>query len=175
MKFLLQPLIVSSAIIIIVIVGFTFIFNWQISDLDAQTVQIASQKADLQKKIALLSSLGDLKSQSGAVAQYQQEMDAMLPSSDQLLDFPNWLDGLSRINSVSMNFTFQGNQTPPTQSAPGYIIFNISLGGKLQDIINFMNAMEISLPRYMINFQTINLNQVGSSTQVTINGQLFFR
>lgn len=175
MKFLLQPLVVSSAIIIAVIVGFTLIFNWQISNLDSQTAQVASQKADLQKKIALLSSLGDLKSQSAVAAQDQQEMDLMLPTSDQLLDFPNWLDGLSRINNVSMNFAFQGNQTPPAQSAPGSISFNLSLGGKFTDIINFMNAMEISLPRYMINFQKINLNQVGSNVQVSVDGQLFFR
>ncbi len=175
MKFLLQPLIISSVIIVVVVAGFALVFNWQISNLDSQTVQIASQKSDLQRKIALLGSLGDLKSQSSAAVQDQQEMDLMLPTSDQLLDFPNWLDGLSRINNVSMNFAFQGNQTPAVAPSPGYISFSLSLGGKFQDIINFMNAMEISLPRYMINFQKINLNQVGADMQVTITGQLFFR
>ncbi|MCL5733559.1 MAG: hypothetical protein M1334_02765 [Patescibacteria group bacterium] len=112
-KFLLQPLIISSAIIIAAIIGFALIFNWQISDLNNQAAQIVSQRADLQNKIALLSALGDLKVQSAQANQDQQKMDALLPSSDQLIDFPNWLDGLSRINNVNMNFSFQSNQTPP--------------------------------------------------------------
>lgn len=174
-KFLLQPLIISSAIIIAAIIGFALIFNWQISDLNNQAAQIVSQRADLQNKIALLSALGDLKVQSAQANQDQQKMDALLPSSDQLIDFPNWLDGLSRINNVNMNFSFQSNQTPPTNSAPGYIGFDLSLSGNLSDIVNFMKAAELSLPKYMINFTKINLTQVGSSIQVSLEGQLFFK
>ncbi|MCL5733218.1 MAG: hypothetical protein M1334_00945 [Patescibacteria group bacterium] len=175
MKVLFQPLVVSSAIIIAAIIGFALIFNWQISDLNSQAAQIVSQRTDLQNKIALLSALGDLKTQSAQAIQDQQKMDALLPTSDQLLDFPNWLDGLSRLNNVNMNFSFQGGQTSPTESAPGYIDFNLSLNGNLSDIINFMKATELSLPKYMINFTEINLSQSGSGVQVSLGGQLFFK
>jgi len=178
MAYLKNPVIISSAIIIIIFVVFITISSWQTNQIAQEAANIQSQKSDLNNKISMIDSYSTLKSQSAQAATDQVILDAYLPPSSNLINFPTWLSQISQVFNVSINFSF-GSQSPPMGNNPGNVTFNLVISGATQDAINFLKAIEANSSQFLISLSKININSGGTkenpTVTITVAGELFFR
>lgn len=99
-------------------------------------------------------------------------LDNILPAPDNLIDFPKDITVWASQNNIDVGFSFL-KETESKDQEPGYIPFLLTGAGRLQDIFNFIRAMEGS--RYFIQFNQYDLvSDLGKYT-FFINGQIFSR
>lgn len=154
-------------ILALVLVGVTW---WLGFDISRRVSSIQQNKKDLTFRSSASEALLFLKSAGEQAAVDRLFLENLLPTQDKLIDFPKDLDGLARINRVDMDFNF-GEEAPGGEATPGHIAFNIIVKGELNNILNFLRAMEGS--RYLMEFNAYNLTVEGKNYQAMINGKVF--
>ncbi len=170
-----RELIVSLAIVGGSILIFASILYFLSEDLSFQAEKVVADRALINQRAAILGALADLKKDASQADIYKRAMDKILVLQDQLLDFPHWLDGLSRAHQVGLSFSFQGSQVPPQGETPGYIAFSLDLTGKLGDLIDFLKDVEFQSPRFLVSLDNVGLTKGDSAYRISSQGRVFFR
>lgn len=166
---LLKHLGIASAFIVI-IVAIIIVLNF---DINKRMKRIETRKLEAAAQAQAIFVLSDLKKESiGAKSDYAL-LQAALPDRDQLISFPRELDQLAKLYKVDLGFAF-GNETPSTDSQPGSIRFTLSLGGTLDDLIDFMKKFESNA--YFISLSSVDLSKKeGSRFALGTSGEIFTR
>ncbi len=76
--------------------------------LGSISAKIAREKGFMAQRTDAVGLLAELKKVAPEAEPYKQAMDSLLPTQDQLLDFPRYLDALAKNYSLSVSFNFQG-------------------------------------------------------------------
>ena len=148
---------------------------WMSGVLGARVGEISAERSAVERQTQLIGSLAALKTMAPEVSKYKQAFDALLPAKDELVNFPEWLDGLSRAHQVSKTFSFRGDPIPASGSQAGSIGFALDARGAYNDLTDFLKDLEFKAPRYLVNFEDFDLKRDGSMYHISIQGRVFFR
>lgn len=137
--------------------------------------QIAAARVAIAKRADLLANLAEIKSTSVEAAAYQKKINSLLPSQEQLLNFPQALAPLASARGVSLSFSFSGTPTLPQSDSPGVATFTLDTSGTLDALELFLNDIEARATRFLISIDGFSLFQGGSGYALNIQGRVFFQ
>lgn len=100
----------------------------------------------------------------------KQFLESILPQQDKLINLPRELSSLAKQYNLEMAFAF-GSEMAGSETTPGYINFNLVLGGAKNDWIAFLKALEKS--RYLIEFDAFSITGSDKDYKLSINGKAF--
>lgn len=153
----------------------TYALYYFSKSMNERADKIALTRALIGMRTRGLENLAELNRQAPIAAGYQQVLDLLLPTQDQLLDFPRWLDGLARTYHLNVRATFEGNQANPTESSPGAAAFSLTVGGEYREIMSFLKFLEVDSKRFLISFTKVELNRSENTFNAKTRGLVFYR
>lgn len=155
--------------VVIVSIGLYFLS----SNLDAQASKIIADKALIARQVALLGSLAELKEDAPQAAAYTTAANTLLPSRDELINFPQWLTTLGQSHNVSVSFSFQGGTVPATDAAPGSDGFSLTVNGAIADLSAFLDDLEVHAP-FLVTIDSFDLvNNGAAGYRLSAQGKVF--
>lgn len=167
-RFIKQLIIALVGIVIIATI--IIILN---SDINKrmQRIELRQKESLLQTQAILI--LSELKKESEIAKTNYALIETALPTRDQLISLPRELEQLAKKTSVDLGFSF-GSETPSTDSQPGSIRFTMSLGGAMNDLLNFLKVFETN--KYYINLSSVDISKKeGDRFSLGTTGEIFTR
>ncbi|MBI2623732.1 MAG: hypothetical protein HYW65_04170 [Candidatus Liptonbacteria bacterium] len=149
--------------------------GWFAADVSVQAGRVAQDRTLIRERSASIAVLAELKRNSARALQYEQKMNAFLPTQEQLLDFRRTLENLARVRRLTLNFSFQGGQTLPRGGAPGTVGFALDVAGASIDVLGFLKDVEVTPPRFLAAFDTFSIEQNAKTYRLFAGGRVFFR
>ncbi len=149
--------------------------GWFAADLSTQRSKVVQDRVLIRERSASIAILAELKRNAVQALRYEQKMNAFLPTQEQLLDFPRTLDNLARVRKLTLNFGFQGGQTPSQGNAPGAVSFALDVNGTFNDILGFLKDVEVEPPRFLAAFDTFDIVRSVEGYRLFTQGRVFFR
>jgi Tfp pilus assembly protein PilO len=141
----------------------------------ASSQKISSTRMEIAKRTDLIVNLANIKNTSAEAEIYQQKMNSLLPSQEQLLNFPQALGALATAHGVTFSFSFRGTLTLPTALTPGVAGFSMDTNGTLDQLKIFLNDIEAKASRFMLSVDTFDLSQTATAYSMSIQGRSFFQ
>ncbi len=141
----------------------------------ASSQNIAKARTAIAKRADLLANLANIKNTSDEADIYQKKINSLLPSQEQLLNFPQALGALATAHSVTFTFAFRGTPTLPTATVPGVAEFTMDSSGSLDQLKLFLNDIEVKGSRFLLSIDTFDLSQSASGYSLNIQGRSFFQ
>ncbi len=170
-----RRLLVGSAIIGGSLLFFSLALFLLSGDLESRAGKVSADRALVSKGAAAISVLANLKKGAPQTVPYKQAIDKILVSQDQLLNFPKWLEGLSRTRRIALAFAFQGGQVASRGDLPAYIPFSVDLGGRLDDLKDFIEDIEFREPKFLLTLDSLDLTRKGADYRIVSQGRVFFK
>ncbi len=143
--------------------------------ITVQAQKVSDSKNAIRAHSDLIEGLANQKALSPDVKKFEQAINLILPSKDELVNFSKWLDGLSRAHSVNVSFSFNGDAVPSTGSNAGYIKFTLNISGGYANLADFVRDVELRSAKYTTSFDSFDLKRNDNSYTSVINGRVFFR
>jgi len=160
---LTKKLLINFLIIGILGIGLIFL-GW---NLDKQTQKIKKQHQDLADRSAEISLLVQLQNQSSQADVDLGILENVLPSQDQLFDFPKELESLAKQMGIGFGFNWFSNQeTVASLSRSGRLGFALAVQGSWPKILGFIKSLEAS--RFLINFQSFDFSNSGADIKAEV-------
>lgn len=141
----------------------------------AMSKSVAEGRVRIAKRAELLGNLAQIKTMGSEAAIYQQKMNSILPSEEQLLNFPQILSSLASTRGVSFSFSFRGAPTKPQGTSPGVVAFTLDSSGSMDALDLFLNDIEPKATKFLISIDSFNLSESGQDYAINIQGRAFFR
>lgn len=157
------------------VAAFGVLLYWMSGVLDSQTAKIVAARNAIEQQAQLVASLAALKTAKPEVEKYRQALDALLPVKDDLVNFPSWIDGLSRAHQAGATVAFKGKAVPAAENQAGSIGFSLDAQGIYGDLVDFLKDVEFKGPRYLVTLDNISIKRSGSAYHASVNGTVFFR
>lgn len=170
-----KHLLLSSGVVLAAIAIASAALYYLSNDLDAQATKIISDKTLVAQQSAVVSVLASLKSDAVQAAQYAAAMAKLLPSHDELIGFPQWVNALGEKHEVSVSVVFQGNNTAVTASSPGSDGFSLNATGAAGNLVDFLSDLETQAPGFLLAIDSVDLTSGGSGYQLSLRGRVFSR
>jgi len=146
---------------------------WFVNDIAHQADLIAKSRGLIQQREKLFEILAQFKKIGPEIDAYSSRLSRLLPTKDDLLDFPRQLDTMARVYGVSLNFTFQGETKTPENL--GALSFTIDARGSYGNIVKYIRALETESPQFLITLANVDLSQTTDGYRASSQGQVFFR
>lgn len=157
---------------IVIAAGVLFFLS---GDLSSQAAAIAADRAVIQEKTNAVADLARLEADAPQAAQYQKEIDQLLPTQYGLVDFTQWLSQLGAKYSVTTDAAFQGSVVPPAGVTPGMAQFSFSAEGSPTDLIAFLGGMNATSSGYLISLGSFNVTNSENNEKIAGQGTVFFQ
>ncbi len=170
-----RSLIVSLIVIIAAFVVSAVAFYILGIRLNSISSEIGTKNGLIAQQIGVVDILTNLKKVAPEAEPYKQVMDSLLPTEDQLLDFPRYLDALAKNYGVSLSFNFQGEPRKAQKDSPGSLGFALNLTGQLSNNLEFLKALEAKSARFLLVVQNFGLSRVGGGYNMRLQGLVFFK
>ncbi|MCP6720406.1 MAG: hypothetical protein KJI72_03775 [Patescibacteria group bacterium] len=168
-KRLTTELVVSLITIGVLVIGLLF-FGFNVGKF---TKKIVAARQELAERATSLQSLAILRSEySNKGEPYLNVLYNIIPLKDELIDLSKDFQSLAASERLDYGFTFVG-ETPATPGNLGSVRFSLSLGGSLNQLIDFIENLQNF--RYLINLENIAMSGGASQTSMDIKGSVFFR
>lgn len=167
-RFIKQLIIASASVafVAVIIILLNFDLNKRMSRIEARKAQ-----ALLQSQSILI--LSDLKKEAVLARADYELLENALPTRDKLIALPRELETLAKAHNIDLGFSF-GSETPSSEGQPGSIRFTMSLGGGIDDLLDFMKAFEANA--YFINLSSVDLAKKEESRfSLGTTGEIFTR
>jgi hypothetical protein len=145
------------------------------NDIAGQTQKIVNDKTEAAQQAAVLGILAQLKSDAPVAATYTAAMNKLVPTHDDLIEVPGWLNTLAANHNVSISFSFQGGNAPASESSFGTDGFTLSVEGAPSDIAAFLADMETNSPKFLLSVTSFNLMSNGSGYSLSVQGVFYSR
>lgn len=164
--------ILVAIIIVLAFGGGIIFFQAKIADSAGQIVKTREILAD---KTQTLQTYSGLQIEYNKKAKkYLDILYNIVPARDQLIDLRQEFQSLASKENLNFGFTFSpGDESSLAPGELGTVGFSINLKGNLDELLGFMQLLEKF--RYLVALDSIVLNRSGSSVQMIINGQVYFR
>ncbi|MBI4085003.1 MAG: hypothetical protein HY432_00650 [Candidatus Liptonbacteria bacterium] len=170
-----RELIIRISLIAGSLIAFAAIAYFLSGAIEGQAKKVSSDRTAINKRSQLIENLASQRITSEEVKKYQQAINLLLPQKDDLVNFSSWLDGLSRVRQISMNFSFSGEMVPSNDTSAGHIRFSLNANGEYANLMNFLRDIEAKAPRYTTVFDDFDLKRAGGNYSIIIGGRVFFR
>lgn len=139
------------------------------SDISKRTEQIIQAKRDLLFRLQSTETLALLRRDSQGAKNYTYELNNILPSRDQLINFPRDLAIIARQNKIELNAGLGKESVSDGNLAQTN--FNMTGQGSSDNFIAFLKSVETA--KYFINLDSIDFIQQGNTFRALINGRVF--
>lgn len=154
---------------------FLAVFMYIQNSIKGDLTRIHAARTVIKTSHESVKYLTELKNQAPLAEQYGAQLSLLLPKKEELLAFPKWLDGIARANNVSFKFGFQGENNPSSSGAPGNVDFSLAAEGTMENLRNFINAVESRSNRYIVDLESMNFEGNSQKYNLTSGGKLFFK
>lgn len=148
---------------------------WMNQRIVEETKKISENRFAFMQYSRTIDLLAELKRAAPVVKSYQEKMNLLLPKKDDLVEFPRWIDGLSRVNKVSHNFAFQGSMVAAQEKEPGSMGFTLDVSGANENVRNFFRELELRSNRFLTSVDSFDLAESVEAVRVLARGRIFFR
>ena len=142
------------------------------SDITSRVVAIQKLKQEVAFRTQAIESLVVLKEESQKAERNSDLLKNILPTSDALINFRREINLLAAQNKIDLGFTF-GVDSPATDVQPGFINFQMTPSGQLQNFINFLKNIEQGA--YFVELNSLDINRTGKTFAGAITGRIFSR
>jgi Tfp pilus assembly protein PilO len=170
-KKLLVNLGINFGITVVICVLMVIVF----SDLKSVGKSIETAAKAITDRTQAMSSLNLLKKDADKAGELANQLRNALPSRESLFSFSEEINRLARDMGLTSNFIF-GNEIPSgTPSSPSKAEFMITVSGRYEQVLSFMNAFESS--RYFTRVKNLEFLSQGINTtayQAILSGEVFF-
>lgn len=148
-----------------------FLFN---SNLKKSGEKIKSLESDLFSRSNAVQRLSFLKSQFNNLGgAYLNVLYNVIPTKDDLINFPGEVQTLAASENVSVGFAFIG-EPGGTENNTGFIPFTMTISGNsLDHLLKVVNAFQRF--KYIIFFDSFSFGSLNSNPSVNIKGRALFR
>lgn len=170
-----RSVLVSSSIVLASFAVFSVGLYFASNNLSKEAEQVVINKDLLGRRTRILESLAELKRAAAEAELYQAQMDLLLPTQDQLIDFPRWLEGLARVHGAKVAFAFKGGGAEPTERSAGFTPFTLRVEGTYGNIVEFLKEFEIQSQRFLLTLEGVELVRSGNIHQFSTEGRVFFK
>ena len=170
-----RELIISISLIAGSMLVFGMAVYFLTDAITTKAQKISSDRTSIGNRSELIGGLAEQKASSPEVKKFQQEINLILPVKDDLVNYQSWLDGLSRVHQVSINFQFSGETAAAADSSPGYIKFVLSANGDYTGLTNFIKDVEYKDARFTTKFDDFDLKRSGNEYNISVDGKIYFR
>lgn len=162
-----------------VLAGSVLIFGgalvWLRGRLELQERNIVQSRTLIRQNARAIELLAELKKIAPEVRLYENQMYALLPTKDELIDFRGWLDGQARVHGVAFSFSYQGGTSEPGEANPGSVGFAVDVSGASGAVSEFFRAIEKNSSRFIVGIETYEASRSGESHRIVARGKVFFR
>ena len=163
-----------GGIFLAIIIAFV-VYSFISQDITANTNKFISNRDLILRQDNALSSFSKIKEEMTQIAPYQTAMDKLLPSQNELINFPDWLQNTAGMYNVVETFSFASGTVESKGLDPGYINFSLVVDGSSDDAISFLKYIESSAPGFLLSFSSFSLLNSQNDTKITVAGKLFFK
>ncbi|OGY64345.1 MAG: hypothetical protein A3I24_01130 [Candidatus Harrisonbacteria bacterium RIFCSPLOWO2_02_FULL_41_13b] len=167
-KKILVNAIITLAIIIVLAIGLFFAGR----GINQKVIKIESLRKELNTRLTALNSLTNLRQQSEKAKSLFGSLQTLLPTKDELINFPKELNGFAKANKVEIGFSF-GSETAPAENQPGFTAFNLTLSGSYDNLVKFLKAIEGSQFFVGINSLDVTKDPQSQKFSALISGKIF--
>lgn len=154
--------------ILSILIGGLIFFGWNINH---RAQNIKNQRQELADRSEALSLFAHLQSQFSQAQPHFSILENVLPTRDQLFNFPKELEKMAVDEKIGFGFSF-GSETFPSADQPGRVAFTISIQGPLYKLFKLIKDMEGS--RFLINFQNFDFTREADNVRLLISGEVFY-
>lgn len=171
-----KSLLINIVFILLVLFLSIFFINYFGNLIAVQTDEIIKNRQNIALYTESLLNLAQLKEAVPQVEMYQQKLNLLLPSKDNLIDLSRWINNVAKSTGVAVNFSFVGGGVDATDEEVGYENFSISVIGPLSNIEKFLYNIEKISPNFILainDFSIFKINQ--NSYELRGGGRAFFK
>jgi hypothetical protein len=166
----------NIAIILSSFVVFGLVFYFFSQSLESKVAEVLASRSAISQRSADLTSLNKLKAESAAAAEIQKDMDALLPSQDSLIGFPQFMNTSARNHSLSISFDFDGAPVAGVPPEPGHVNFSAVVEGDAANIRSFVDELENKTTKFAVNLDRLLLSPRAAGVfRADLSGQVFFK
>lgn len=144
-------------------------------DIVSRSSAISADHALIVKQNNILVAFSQIKKDSAEATEYKTAMDKLLPTQNEIINFPQWLQNLAGTYNVTADFSFTANAVPAASSTPGTIGFSLIVDGEGGKVVSFLKDLESEAPAFLLAFDSFTLTKNGANSRVVTGGKMFFR
>lgn len=173
---MLKEIRLSLAIIVGSLVVFWGVFYFFQMKTNALADEIVQRRSIIKEHSTLGEVLASLKSDAQVAEGYEAAIDVLIPPKDKLfVGLSSWLQSQERLFGVSVRFSFQGNESDPTETDLGVVGFSMTVNGQLGDVVRFLRSVETQADQFLLRFNSIDVARDINSYRVSVGGDVFFK
>ena len=150
-------------------------FYWFNGSLTDEANNIASLRASLAGQSRSLGVFAELKRDSSLAAMYQEQLDVLFLTKDQLIEIPSRVQKLSEAYDVVVRFAFENTKTKLALDGVGSAPFTIDIDGRFNDVTNFLGALESADEALLLGIDSFDITRTGTNYRIAARGQSFFK
>ena len=147
----------------------TFLLGADMSRLANKIQQAREEHAG---RVAAVSAFATLQSDAIRARPYSNALENILPTKDNLIEFPKEMKELGRRNGIDVAITF-GAEAQSSGKSPGSIRFAMTADGSYDGIVAWMSAVEHS--RYIVGWNSVDVVEQKGRYHASIDGRVFSR
>jgi hypothetical protein len=144
-------------------------------DITARASAIAGNRLKIVNQYDDLASYAEIKRDAPEAAQYKTAMDELLPTQEELIQFPQWLETTAGTYNVTTDFSFGAVAPAAASTTPGTAAFSLTVQGKNDDIISFLTYLESRASGFLLSFDSFDFSESDAGVKATVDGQIYFR
>ena len=166
---------ISTSIIIGSFVFFGFLFRWLLGQAAARVTAIAEKRTELRQQARLVETLAQFKTLAPQIATYESKLTELITPQDRLIDFPAWLTALAKSVGVTARMGFAQSGGTSLGDGMGEIGFALEVAGPAEQIKSFLDTIERSSPRYIIQLSGLGVTRgTGNDYTIRSSGRLLY-
>ena len=143
------------------------------ADIGARAQAILIYRSSLADRNTNLDTFAQLQKDAPAAAGYQAAIGQLLPSQDDLINFPQDVTTAAKSFNVNTSVSFQGEPAPATASSPGYVGFSLRASGTNANLLAFLKYIESQSTQFLLTVDSVDLAVSDPSSQLSVAGRVF--
>src|ERR1044072_7744301 len=143
-------LLINSGIILasFLVCGLLYYFAAQL--LSGKKEQIVTDRTAITRRSLEQENLSQLKAGAAEAETLQNDLNALLPTQDGLIGFPQFMNTMARNHSLGLTFNFAAAPAAPGAGVAGTVSFFATLQGSADNIARFIDDVENKSTRYTV-------------------------
>jgi Tfp pilus assembly protein PilO len=149
---------------------------WLAGKVKKDSEKAALTRAAIESYSRAVAILAELKSRAAEVDALSRKLNALLPTKDDLIELPKFLEDQGRISGVGVTLSFSGGSaTEPQADRPGSIGFSLDARGETERLRSFFRELETNSAKFIVVLDSLDVNLSGGEYRATAQGRAFFK
>lgn len=168
MKRQLTILIGAGAVEILILAAALFLIGW---DINKRVGEINELRNNMNLRFSTTENLSNLRDDMEKFKPYIPLLNSFLPNKDRLINLSREFNIVAFQNKVNFSSSFAGEGFV-SKTDLNWIGLNMNIDGNIDDIINFIKAIENS--RYSVKLSSLDIGQKDNQFKSQLNGKVFY-